>query len=80
MSKSSESPLGTIRLTDRPDEIQAKIHSAVTDSGYEIRMSTDKPAISNLLVIYSIVGGVGIHETEELFAGKGYAQFKKVLG
>jgi tryptophanyl-tRNA synthetase len=79
MSKSSESPLGTIRLTDRPEEIRAKIQSAVTDSGYEIRTAIDKPAISNLLVIYSIVGGVSIQETEEMFAGKGYAHFKKVL-
>ena len=58
MSKSSESPLGTIRLIDRPEEIQAKIQSAVTDSCCEIRTSIDKPAISNLLEIYSIVGGV----------------------
>ena len=79
MSKSSESPLGTIRLIDRPEEIQAKIQSAVTDSGCEIRTSIDKPAISNLLEIYSIVGGVDIHETEEVFAGKTYAQLRKAL-
>ena len=51
----------------------------MTDSGYEIRTSIDKPAISNLLEIYSIVGGVDIHETEEVFAGKTYVQFKKAL-
>jgi tryptophanyl-tRNA synthetase len=79
MSKSSEFPLGTIRLIDRPEEIQAKIQSAVTDSGCEIRTSIDNPAISNLLEIYSIVGGVSIHNTEEMFAGKTYAQFKKAL-
>jgi tryptophanyl-tRNA synthetase len=79
MSKSSESPLGTIFLTDRPEEIQAKIQSAVTDSGCEIRISIDKPAISNLLEIYSIVGGVDIRDTEEMFAGKTYVQFKKAL-
>ena len=79
MSKSSDSPLGTIRLIDRPEEIQAKIQSAVTDSGYEIRISIDKPAISNLLEIYSIVGGVDIRDTEEMFAGKTYVQFKKAL-
>ena len=79
MSKSSESPLGTIRLIDRPEEIQAKIQSAVTDSCCEIRTSIDKPAISNLLEIYSIVGGVDIHETEEVFAGKTYAQLTKAL-
>jgi len=79
MSKSSESPLGTIRLIDRPEEIQAKIQSAVTDSGCEIRTSINKPAISNLLEIYSIVGGVGIHETETVFAGKTYVQFKRAL-
>jgi tryptophanyl-tRNA synthetase len=79
MSKSSESPLGTICLTDRPEEIQAKIQSAVTDSGYEIKTSIDKPAISNLLEIYSIVGGVDIRDTEEMFAGKTYVQFKKAL-
>jgi tryptophanyl-tRNA synthetase len=79
MSKSSESPLGTIFLTDRPEEIQAKIQSAVTDSDCEIRISIDKPAISNLLVIYSIIDGVDIRDTEEMFAGRTYVQFKKAL-
>ncbi len=79
MSKSSESPQGTILLTDSPDAIRAKIRTAVTDSGRTIKASSDKPAISNLLTIYSIASGTSVLEVEQAFAGKGYAPFKTVL-
>lgn len=79
MSKSSESPQGTIRLVDAPDVIQQKVRSAVTDSGREIVASADKPAITNLLTIYA-----GLHSTDpatltEGFTGWSYEQFKAKL-
>lgn len=57
MSKSSESPKGSISLLDTRDVIRDKIRSAVTDSGCEVRVSPDRPAISNLLTIDSLVVG-----------------------
>lgn len=79
MSKSSESPQGTILLTDSSDAIRAKVRSAVTDSGREVKASPDKPSISNLLTIYSIAAGISLADAEQAFAGTGYAQFKKAL-
>jgi hypothetical protein len=78
MSKSSESPRGTIRLTDSPDIIRARIRAAVTDSGRDVIASADKPALRNLLTIYSIVAGTSVTDAQERFAGKGYAEFKVV--
>jgi tryptophanyl-tRNA synthetase len=79
MSKSSESLQGTIRLADSSAAIRAKIRTAVTDSGCELKASADKPAISNLLTIYSIASGMCISDVEGSFVGKGYAQFKDAL-
>ena len=53
MSKSSATPKGSISLLDTRDVIRVKIRSAVTDSGCEVRVSPDRPAISNLLTIDS---------------------------
>ena len=39
----------------------------------------DKPAIANLMTIYSLCTGLGFPEIEDEFAGKGYADFKKAL-
>ncbi len=54
MSKSISSPLGSIYVTDSPDEIDKKIKKAVTDTDGEVRYDWEKkPGISNLLEIYS---------------------------
>ena len=79
MSKSAESPLGTIKVTDPPDAIRAKVKAAVTDSGREVVAGPDKPALTNLLTIYSIATGKAIPELERAFAGQGYAAFKAGL-
>ncbi len=79
MSKSAQSPLGTIRLTDSPHEIRAKLKAAVTDSGREVRARPDKPAISNLLTIYAVLSGRDVSAVEAEFAGQGYAAFKAAL-
>ncbi len=79
MSKSVYSPLGTVKLTDDPDVIRRKVRSAVTDSGREVVASPDKPALSNLLTIFSIVSGRSIPQLEMAYDGKGYGDFKADL-
>src|SRR5579875_495421 len=80
MSKSDPSPNGRIDLSDSPDEIRRKIRRAVTDSGSEVRYDEEnKPAISNLLGIYSLLADLPIPEIEARYAGKGYGDFKKDL-
>ncbi|OPY61772.1 MAG: Tryptophan--tRNA ligase [Syntrophorhabdaceae bacterium PtaU1.Bin034] len=79
MSKTAASQYNYIALTDPPDAVAAKIGRAVTDSGREVVMSPEKPAISNLLAIYSLVSGQPAGDIEETYRGKGYAEFKKDL-
>jgi tryptophanyl-tRNA synthetase len=77
MSKSADSPQGTVPLLDPPEAIAKKIKSAVTDSGTEVRYDpANKPGISNLLEIHSAVTGRGIAEIEAEFAESGYGSFK----
>ena len=79
MSKSIESPKGTIRLLDEPDAIRKKIMSAVTDSGSEIRAGEDKPGVTNLLDLLSAVTGEEVPVLEERFQGKGYGELKREI-
>jgi tryptophanyl-tRNA synthetase len=79
MSKSADSPLGTLLVTDPPDEILRKVRVAVTDSGREIVASPEKPALTNLLTIYSAVTGRSVADLEAEHRGKGYADLKAGL-
>ncbi|HHW25807.1 MAG TPA: tryptophan--tRNA ligase [Firmicutes bacterium] len=80
MSKSDTDPYGAIFLGDSEDEIVKKVRRAVTDSGREIIYDPDnKPALANLLTIYSHCADIPIEKLEEMYAGKGYADFKKGL-
>jgi len=76
MSKSAASPAGRVHLLDPPDTIRKKVRSAVTDSGREVAARPDKPAITNLLELYSIVSGRSVGELEQQYAGRGYGDFK----
>ena len=79
MSKTDDEK-GCIGLFDRPEIIKEKIMKAVTDSGKVIKYdSKRKPAISNLLTIYSLLSSKQIKVIEKKFQGKGYLQFKKSL-
>ena len=50
MSKSADSPLGTIRLLDSEEEITKKVRKAVTDTDGEMRYDREaKPGLANLL-------------------------------
>ncbi len=79
MSKSIDSPQGTVLVLDSPEVIAKKVKVAVTDSGREIVAAPDKPALSNLLTIYAVARGTGVPEAQEHFSGKGYADFKREL-
>lgn len=80
MSKSDPDPDSRIELRDPPDVIRRKIRRAVTDSEAEVRFDEErKPAISNLLTIYSLFADVPIPELERRYAGKGYSEFKRDL-
>jgi tryptophanyl-tRNA synthetase len=79
MSKSR--PAGCLFLDDSPTEIRKKVMSAVTDSGRDIRAELEgKPAITNLLLLYSAVSGRPIRDIEKAYKDKGYGDFKKGLG
>jgi len=79
MSKSAGSAYNFIALTDSPDEIRRKIKRAVTDSGAEVRFGPDKPALSNLLTIYSLLAGEPVEAVVARYEGKGYAELKTDL-
>jgi len=79
MSKSDVNPLGTINILDSTDVIINKIKRAVTDSGTEIVSREDKPALSNLLAIYSKLTGISTIDLEKKYQGVGYGQFKEEM-
>lgn len=80
MSKSDANPKGFISLLDDAKQIEKKIKSAVTDSDGTVKFDKDnKPGVSNLLSIYSILDGRSIPEIEALYVDKGYGEFKSDL-
>jgi tryptophanyl-tRNA synthetase len=64
---------------DDAETVKRKIKKAVTDSGSEIIYSDDKPALKNLINIYSSFGNITPQEIEKKFSGKGYGDFKTEL-
>jgi tryptophanyl-tRNA synthetase len=79
MSKSDANPNSAIALSDSPDVIRRKFRRAVTDSGSEVVSAPDKPALTNLLTIYSLLSDEPIAAVEERYVGKGYGAFKDDL-
>lgn len=79
MSKSATSANNYISLLDAPEVAKKKIMRAVTDSGSEVKAGGDKPALTNLLTIYSLLSGLTIKEIEKKYTGQGYGDFKKGL-
>lgn len=80
MSKSANSEFNYIALLDTPEKARKKIMKAVTDTGSEIKYDKEKkPAISNLLTIYSLLSEVNVKELEVRYTGRGYGDFKKDL-
>ena len=80
MSKSASNEKGVVWLLDEPTRNAKKIMSATTDSDGSVRFDqTEKPGISNLLTIYSVLSGSSIASLEDQYAGSGYGDFKKGL-
>lgn len=80
MSKSDETGKGCIYILDDINVSKKKIMSAITDSDNAIYYDVkNKPGISNLLTIYSILSGESIDALVERYQGVGYGQFKKDL-
>jgi len=79
MSKSATSEYNYIGLLDDAETVKKKIKKAVTDSGNEIVYSDDKPALKNLINIYSAFSEKTSKEIEKMYAGRGYADFKNDL-
>lgn len=80
MSKSEENPQGVISMFDTPEDITKKIMKATTDSENQVKFDEEnKPGISNLLNIASVITNTPISEIEKQFEGKGYGDFKKYV-
>lgn len=78
MSKTGSSPKGLIDLMEDPARIAKNIRSAVTDTDGEVRYDPEnKPGVSNLLVIHSVLSGTPVEEVAAAFAGRGYGDLKK---
>ncbi len=80
MSKTVESPQGTVLMLDPPDVIMKKVKSAVTDSGTEVSYDpAEKPGVSNLLEIYAAATGSDVDKAASTFDGQGYGAFKTAV-
>lgn len=80
MSKSDDSDLSRINLLDSEDQIIKKIQKAKTDSLAYISYDKDnRPEVTNLLNIYSILANQTIEEIVSYFSDKSTSQFKKEL-
>ncbi|MBI1839219.1 MAG: tryptophan--tRNA ligase [Candidatus Colwellbacteria bacterium] len=78
MSKSI--PAGCLYLADSPKTIREKIKRAVTDSLTTIDYDPEKrPAISNLVLIYSEFSALSISKVVKNFKGIEYGKFKDDL-
>ncbi len=77
MSKSEETSKGCIYILDDINISKKKIKSAMTDSDNSVHFDKEnKPGISNLLEIYSILTNRTIKDIEQQYVGKGYGEFK----
>ncbi|MBI5229917.1 MAG: tryptophan--tRNA ligase [Candidatus Magasanikbacteria bacterium] len=79
MSKSAASAYNYISLLDDVATVKKKIKKAVTDSGAEVLGGASRPALNNLLTIYSLFSDKSVTALEKEFAGKGYVDFKNGL-
>ena len=82
MSKSDESDLSRINLTDDKDLIINKIKKAKTDPMLmpSVNENLDKrPEAENLLGIYSSLSNQDLEQSKKEFSGKNFSEFKKKL-
>ena len=79
MSTTGTSEQGTVYVLDEPPAIVKKLKSAVTDSGRDVVRSPEKPGISNLIEVMSVVRGTEAADVELEFDGAGYGTFKQAV-
>ncbi len=79
MSTTGGSEQGTVYVLDDANAIAKKLASAVTDSGSEVRLSAEKPGVSNLIEILAAVRGVSPEAVEAEFADSRYGEFKTAV-
>ncbi len=82
MSKSAESDLSRINLTDDADTIAKKIRKAKTDPeaiGETIESLEGRPEALNLVTIYAALADISRADVLEQFAGKQFSEFKPML-
>ena len=80
MSKSGDNDKGCIMLLDDLNIIRKKIMSAITDSDSRIMYDqNNKPGISNLMTIYSVLTNKDFKTIEQEFEGQNYGAFKTAL-
>ncbi len=82
MSKSDFNKNNVLFLLDDFNSIRKKINSAVTDIDFPPKINFDlvnKPGISNLLNIMSIIKNISINSLEKMFFNFSYKNFKKEL-
>lgn len=80
MSTTAASEQGTVYVLDEPEAVVAKVKRAVTDTGREVVRAPDKPGISNLIEVLSVIRGVSPEAVEAEFDGKGYGDLKGAAG
>jgi len=80
MSKSATVDSGVLWMLDTDAALAKKIKGATADSGREVRYDVaEKPGISNLLTIFSVLTGRSIPSLETDYENHGYGDFKKDL-
>jgi len=80
MSKSDTDPLSCINITDTDSQISKKIKKAVTDVIPGVYYDKDnRPAISNLMNIYSGFSGESVEVIGKRYENSGKAEFKTDL-
>ena len=80
MSKSDENVNAWVAILDSKDDIIRKFKRAVTDSEAKVCIGEEKHGINNLMGIYSAITGKSLDEITKEFEGKGYGEFKLVVG
>ena len=71
---------GTLWVLDEPKALTKKVKSAVTDTGREVRFDVaNKPGVSNLLTILSVLTDRPVTALESDFDGRGYGDLKSVV-
>lgn len=81
MSKSESGSDSTVYIMDSPDTIMRAFRKAVTDSDACVKYDpVNKKGISNLMTIYSSATGKSFEQIEAEFSGKGYGDFKPIVG